>query len=49
MRPPAVVRLFEGPAPVGAEAALDTAGGRLEAPAAQPLALGDVGHAVALL
>ena len=47
--PAAVVGALEGAALVGAEAALDAARGRLQAAAAEPLALGDVGHAVALL
>ena len=49
MRPAAVVGALEGAALVGAEAALDAARGRLQAAAAQPLTLGDVGDAVALL
>ena len=49
MGPAAVVGALEGAALVGAEAALDAARGRLQAAAAQPLALGDVGDAVALL
>ena len=47
--PAAVVGALEGAALVRAEAALDAARGRLQAAAAQPLALGDVGHAVTLL
>ena len=47
--PAAVVGALERAALVGAEAALDAARGRLQAAAAQPLTLGDVGDAVALL
>jgi len=47
--PARVVRLLEGAPLVGAEGAVHGAAGRLQAAAAQPLALGDVGHAVALL
>ena len=49
VRPAAVVRLLERAALVRTEAAVDGARRRLEAAAAQPLALGDVRHAVALL
>lgn len=49
MRPARIVRLLEGAALVGTESAVDRPAGRLQAAAAQPLALGDVGHAVALL
>ena len=47
--PEARVGLLEGAVAVGAQDALDLRGRRLDAAAAQPLALGDVGHAVALL
>ncbi|CAN7944297.1 unnamed protein product [Ixodes pacificus] len=45
--PAPVVRLLEGPAHVGAEHAVHGPRRGLQAPAAQPLALGNVGHASA--
>lgn len=49
MRPARVIRLLEGATLVGAEGAVDGPAGGLQAAAAQPLALGDVRNAVALL
>lgn len=49
MGPAAVVGLLEGAALVGTQSTVHGPGGRLQAPATQPLALGDVWHSIALL
>lgn len=49
MGPAGVVRLLEGAPLVGTQGAVHGATRRLQAAATQPLALGDVRHAVALL
>lgn len=49
MCPSGVICLFEGSAFVGAEGAIHSSGGRLQAAAAQPLAFGDVRYPVTLL
>lgn len=49
MGPAAVVGLLEGAALVGTQSTVHSAGGGLQAPATQPLALGDVWHSIALL
>lgn len=49
MGPTPITCLFEGTSSVGTENTVYRAGGGLQAAAAQPLALGDVGHTVTLL
>jgi len=49
MRPQTSISLLKGTVGVRAQYALDRRRGRLDAAATQPLALGYVGHAIALL
>lgn len=49
MGPTAITCLFEGTSSVGTEHTVNGTGGGLQAAAAQPLALGNVGHTVTLL